>query len=156
MGLGDIWTDIQVFWIDINDYSEAEKKKDRYEKVASELGNKITTCEEFLTQATTCATSFHSSFISNGNAFKGKWKTKFDEKEEVWNTNQTKLLKKMSEALKTAKERRSEAERLAGEWAQTEKNQEARIRRDLTEKKEEKRKQSEEARKKALAAQRKW
>ena len=37
MGIGDIWNELRYFWIDLTNYTDAEKNVDKYQKLVDKL-----------------------------------------------------------------------------------------------------------------------
>lgn len=136
--IDDVWSEIQIFCIDIFTYSQAEQNKDKYRKVAKKLTKKISSCEEFLADAKQTGSDINQSFRSNSWTARGEWKTKFTEKESLWDQEQNELIASMENALDCAKEREVEAEELADYWEEEEREEELRVRNQVYAKQQEK------------------
>lgn len=136
--LNDIWNDIQIFFIDITDYSQAEQNKDKYRQTAKELSKKIKKYEEDLDSAKETCQALDQAYTLNDWAAKGDWSTHYTGKRDIWTERKNTIMKAMEMAMETAKERKAEAERLAGYWAEEEKVEESRVRNQVYHKKEEK------------------
>ncbi len=137
MSISDIWHELQFFCIDAANYTYAEKQVDRYRKVVDGLDKNIPKCEDILDQVKREGTEIHEQYQSNGNCATGEMMTYFTEKEWIWDENLEEVIKKMENALKTAKSRRDEAQNLCLHWEQEVASEESDLRDELWYRKEE-------------------
>jgi len=145
--IDDVWSEIPIFCIDIFTYSQAEQNKDKYREVVKKLTRKISSCEGSLADAKQMGRDLDQSFRSNSWTARGEWKTKFSEKEAIWDQEKDELITFMENALDRAKERKAKAEELAAYWEGEERAEEQRVRNQVyakqREREEEERRRSE-------------
>lgn len=144
MSLTDIWHELQYFWIDLTNYTYAERQTDRYHKIIRELDKNIPLFEEEILEAKRMGSELNTQFLINGNSAAGKMADYFAEKEKIWDENRTDLISKMETALGTAKTRREEAQQKLIYWEGEAAGEESRLRDELWNRKEEERRANEE------------
>lgn len=138
MGLSDIWNEIQIFFIDISAYTEAEENRDKYKKLVKELDKKIKRCEEFLSEGKKVVNTLHTQFTCNSNSAEGILKTDFDKAEIEWYEKSMTFIEEMENALETAKNRKKEAQKKLEYWTDELFSEEKSVRNRVYQKQEEK------------------
>lgn len=138
MGLSDIWNEIQIFFIDISEYTEAEENRDKYKKVVKELDKRIKRCEEFLSEGKEVVNAFHTQFTCNSDGAEGILKTDFDKAEIEWHEKSMAFIEEMENALEIAKIRKKEAQNKLEYWTDKVFSEEKSVRNRVCQKQEEK------------------
>lgn len=138
MGLSDIWNEIQIFFIDISDYTEAEENRDKYKKLVNELDKSIKRCEEFLNEGKEVVNALHTQFTCNSDSAEGILKTDFDKVEAEWNEKSRIFIEEMENALEIAKARKKEVHNKLEYWTAEVFSEEKSVRNLVYQKQEEK------------------
>lgn len=143
MSIRDIWKEAQYFWIDLTNYTKAEKNVKKYGKVVSELNRKIPLLQEHLSENKAMVNVVHEQFRVQDHCAEGHIKEFFDKKETLWNSKCENLQNRIKEALSTSIDRRDEAKRLLSYWESEVASEETQVRNQLWNKKEEQQKEEE-------------
>ena len=138
MGIGDIWNELRYFWIDLTNYTDAEKNVDKYQKLVDKLNEKISKCQAEFDEATAHGTQICQSYAKNPSSAEGEMSRYYAEREDVWNERNEGVLTKMETALSTARDRLSAAQNNLTYWQGCVSAEETALRNELWAKKEEK------------------
>lgn len=137
MSLSDVWNEIRFFFIDVTNYTNAEQNLDKYTKIVEKLDKKIAACETALESARTDSSSISQCYFKNINSAKGEMMNHFNTQGGLWDDNRCEIIKSYTTALETAGDRRDSAAISMDYWQTEVDTEEANLRDELWNRKEE-------------------
>lgn len=119
---------IERFGIDTFDYNQARANREKYIEVVERLTEKTNSCQSSLEEVKQVGIEIDQFYNSYSWTAQGEWVTRFSNKEQLWNVQQSALIKKMEETLEILKERKKQAEDIIRYWDDEVYGEEQRIR----------------------------